>query len=137
MKTAADLVRGWLAKGDSDLADAKRCVDSVGPFDTACFPCQQAVEKYFKAILCFHGQTPTPTHDLGRLVTAIEQTTPSLKLARPEVLALTDYAVRLRYDSDFWPSRNEAAEAITVVEQVRLEIISAIPPNMHPAAPGI
>jgi HEPN domain-containing protein len=136
MKTVADLVRGWLAKGDSDLAEAKRCVGSVGPYDTGCFHCQQAVEKYFKAVLCFHGQIPTATHDLGRLVMAIEQAVPSLKLARPEVLALTDYAVRLRYDSDFWPTQSEAAEALTVAEKVRLEIISVIPQNMHPAPPG-
>jgi HEPN domain-containing protein len=136
MKTVADLVRGWLAKGDSDLAEAKRCVQSVGPYDTGCFHCQQAVEKYFKAVLCFHGQTPTPTHDLGRLVVAVEQAAPSLHLARPEILALTDYAVRLRYDSDFWPTQIEAAEALAVSEKLRLEIIAVIPQNMHPASLG-
>ncbi|MGD0767338.1 MAG: HEPN domain-containing protein [Tepidisphaeraceae bacterium] len=126
------MVKGWPAKGDSDLAEAKRCVGSMGPYDTGCFPCQQAVEKYFKAVLCFHGQTPTPTHDLRRLIVAIEQNEPSLKLARPEVLVLTDYAVRLRYDSDFWPTQIEAAEAQTV----RLEVVAVIPQNMHPAPPG-
>jgi HEPN domain-containing protein len=136
MKTAADLVRGWLAKGDSDLAEAKRCVGSVGPYDTGCFHCQQAVEKYLKSALCFHGQSPTPTHDLRRLIVAIERTEPSLQLARPEVLALTDYAVRLRYDSDFWPTQIEAAEALAVAETVRLEVLAVIPPNMHPAPPG-
>jgi len=34
MKTVTDLVRGWLAKGDSDLAEAARCAGSAGPYDT-------------------------------------------------------------------------------------------------------
>ena len=136
MKTVADLVKGWLAKGDSDLADAKRCVGSVGPYDTGCFHCQQAVEKYFKAVLCFHGHAPTPTHDLGRLIVAIERSAPSLKLSHPEVLALTDYAVRLRYDSDFWPTQAKAAEALAVAVTVRLEVVAVIPQNMHPPPPG-
>jgi HEPN domain-containing protein len=136
MKTVADLVKGWLAKGDSDLADAKRCVSSVGPYDTGCFHCQQAVEKYFKAILCFHGQTPIPTHDLGRLIVAVEQAVPSIKLPRPEVLTLTNYAVILRYDSDFWPTQDKAAQAVAVAEKVRLEVFSVVPQDMHPAPPG-
>ena len=136
MKTAADLVRGWLAKGDSDLADAKRCVRSPGPYDTACFHCQQAVEKYCKAVLCLRGRIPIRTHDLGQIIVAVEQLEPSLKLARPEVLALTGYAVRLRYDSDFWPTQEKASEAVTVAEKVRLEVFSVIPQNMHPAFPA-
>jgi HEPN domain-containing protein len=49
MKTLPDLVRGWLAKGDSDLAIAVLCAGSTGPYDTGCFHCQQAVEKYFNS----------------------------------------------------------------------------------------
>lgn len=39
------LVRGWFRKADSDLADARRTTASEGPYDTACFHAQQAVEK--------------------------------------------------------------------------------------------
>ena len=37
MKDNAALAAGWIRKGDSDLADARRTVDSDGPYDTACF----------------------------------------------------------------------------------------------------
>jgi len=37
MKYEADLVKGWLLKGDSDLVTAKRIAESDGPYDTACF----------------------------------------------------------------------------------------------------
>src|SRR5437016_3459008 len=93
MKTVADLVRGWLAKGDSDLAEASRCAQSAGPYDTGCFHCQQAVEKYAKAVFDLRGQLPPRTHDLGRLLTALQAIESSLAaLARPEVVQLTDYA---------------------------------------------
>lgn len=134
MKTVADLVKSWLAKGDSDLAEAARCVGSSGPYDTGCFHCQQAVEKYIKAIFNLHGQIPPRTHDLGRLVTQLSKIEPALKLARPEVLELTDYAVKLRYDADFWPTQTEAAEALRVARRVRTEVLAVVPSDMHPPA---
>lgn len=132
MKTVADLVRGWLAKGDSDLAEAARCADSRGPYDTGCFHCQQAVEKYIKAVFSLHGQAPLNSHDLGRLGTALNAIEPSLKLARTEILSLTDYAVRLRYDSDFWPSQPELTAALAVARRVRSEVFAIVPLTMHP-----
>jgi len=39
---------GRLLKGNSDLFNAKRAVNSEGPYDMACFHVQQAVEKYLK-----------------------------------------------------------------------------------------
>jgi HEPN domain-containing protein len=134
MKTVADLVRGWLAKGDSDLAEARRCIASAGPYDTGCFHCQQAVEKYIKAVFDLHGQMPVRTHDLGRLATALKVVEPALDLVRADVLALTDYAVKLRYDSDFWPTQVEAVDACRVAEMVRAQVLAQIPAAMHPVS---
>ena len=53
MKDAAALAQGWFRKADSDLADATRTVVSEGPYDTACFHAQQAVEKCLKGYLAF------------------------------------------------------------------------------------
>ncbi|MFA5343953.1 MAG: HEPN domain-containing protein [Kiritimatiellia bacterium] len=47
-------MRTWRAderrKGDSDLANARMCVDAGRALDTACFHAQQAAEKYLKAL---------------------------------------------------------------------------------------
>lgn len=51
MKDKSALARGWFRKADSDLADARRTTASEGPYDTACFHAQQAVEKYLKGVL--------------------------------------------------------------------------------------
>ncbi|MBI3462626.1 MAG: HEPN domain-containing protein [Planctomycetes bacterium] len=132
MKSSADLAKGWFAKAESDLANARTMVSGPGPYDTACFHCQQAVEKYMKAFLAWRGQPFPFTHDLERLARLCEATESSLKLAVPEVVALTDYAVKLRYDNDFWPSRQDVADALAVVEGVRSMIVASVPPLAHP-----
>ena len=50
-------VRRWIEKAEHDLEAATRILqDEHGcPYDTACFHCQQAVEKYLKAALTFYG----------------------------------------------------------------------------------
>jgi HEPN domain-containing protein len=134
MKTLADTVKGWLAKGDSDLTNAARCAAGPGPYDTGCFHCQQAVEKYLKAILSSHGNTPTKTHQLRELAVAAEKLEPALHLDRASIVALTDYAVTLRYDADFWPTQKELTDALAVARQARLDILTVIPANMHPTS---
>jgi len=121
-----------LAKADSDLAEAGRCAASSGPYDTGCFHCQQAAEKYIKAVFCVHGKVPAKTHNLRQLIGELIVFEPAIKLARPEVLALTAYAVALRYDSDFWPAQSELLDALKVVRQVRAEVMAVIPAEMRP-----
>lgn len=123
MKDAVDLAKGWFAKAESDLATARTLVAGPGPYDTACFHCQQAVEKFMKGFLVAR-QTIFPfTHDLDELARLCESVEPSLKLQTPAVIALTDYAVGLRYDTDFWPTKDDAIEALAVAVQVREAIL--------------
>lgn len=51
MRSNLDVARLLLRKAESDLADVRRTLASQGPYDTALFHCQQAVEKYLKALL--------------------------------------------------------------------------------------
>lgn len=132
MKSVVDLAKGWFAKADSDLADARRTIASSGPYDTACFHCQQAAEKLLKGFLSFHGQPFPRTHDLEELGRLCEKIDPLLKLTTPDIANLTDFAVKLRYDSEFWPSQQDAAAALTVAELVRSSILNAVPVNVHP-----
>jgi len=54
MNNQADLAKGWLRKADSDLATARLVLSGPGPYDTACFHAQQAIEKSLKAVLAYH-----------------------------------------------------------------------------------
>lgn len=132
MNGAAELAKGWFSKADSELAAARTVLAGRGPYDTACFHCQQAVEKYMKGFLALRG-TPFPfTHDLDVLAKLCQDAHPALRLRTPDVVALTDYAVELRYDHEFWPSQAEVSTALAVAERVRAEIKALVPSPLRP-----
>jgi len=102
------LAQGWFRKGDSDFADARRTIESDGPYDTACFHAQQAVEKYLKGFLSWRGFEIPRTHDLEELQQQILQEEANEGLGALDLTDLTGYAVELRYDADFWPPQATA-----------------------------
>ena len=78
MSGPIDLTWGWLRKADSDLATASRVVAGEGPYDTACYHAQQAIEKSLKAL---HRQTAVEAIAIAReLRSRIEDLLP----ARPD-----------------------------------------------------
>lgn len=132
MKDKDDLVRGWLTKATSDLGAADLLLDSSGPYDTVCFHAQQAIEKILKGFLAFHGLPIPRTHDLEELQRLCLNIGPFPNLAGIDLTQITDYAVAIRYDFDFWPDQKTAAEALILAEQVRDIILDALPPECHP-----
>jgi hypothetical protein len=46
-----------------------------------------------------------------------------------DLTEITDYAVAVRYDLEFWPDQKTAAEAITLAEQVQQIILKVLPPG--------
>ncbi len=48
------------------------------------------------------------------------------------VIALTDYAVKLRYDNELWPVRQDVEVALVVVDGVRSRIFATLPPQARP-----
>jgi HEPN domain-containing protein len=110
MKSKADLVRGWLRKADSDLANAQLCLSAGQALDTACFHAQQAAEKCLKAYLTAWGVQFPLIHNLEKLIDLCAQHAPGFADLRPLGQELTPYAVELRYDAEFWPTREAARQ---------------------------
>lgn len=127
MKDQLALALGWIRKGDSDLADARRTLASEGPYDTACFHAQQAVEKYLKALLALRERPIPRTHDLEELARLVGQLAPSPPLSELDLGELTGHGVESRYDVEFWPSRETAAEALALAERARSLILPLMP----------
>ena len=101
MKDKGDLACAWLEKADSDLNAARWITEGFGPFDTACFHAQQAIEKALKAFLAYN-EVPIPrTHDLDELQRLCMKYHDSEEIAALDLAQLTDYAVALRYDLEF------------------------------------
>ncbi len=132
MRNHTDHALGWFRKADSDLADAQRTVDSDGPFDTACFHVQQAAEKLLKGLLAQYEQPIPRTYDIEELQRLCLHVVSSDELSQIDVTPLSEYAVSARYDFDFWPDRETAAEALELARRVRHIVLSLIPPQARP-----
>jgi HEPN domain-containing protein len=132
MNGPGDLAQGWLLKADSDLATAQLVLSSDGPYDTACYHAQQAIEKCLKAILANKELRIPRTHNLEELGQAALDAIPSLKLDVDGLAEITPFAVEPRYDPDFWPDRDTAAEALATARFVRSQAASVLPPSASP-----
>ena len=117
-----DAVKKWIAKAESDLKIAKDEMQFPEPAtDAVCFHTQQCAEKYLKAFLIFHGKPLKRTHDITTLIGECAKIDPDFeKLYKFNADELSDYAVDVRYgDVFYFPSKNEAREAIEIAEKVK------------------
>lgn len=82
------------------------------------FHAQQAVEKWLKAVLGSRGIEFEYTHDLHHLIAEVMAAVGKFPFETPEVVALTEHAVPLRYDEllDTEPLDREAT--IALVDEV-------------------
>ena len=96
------LTLDWIEKAEGDFQVATQIMRrrKHRVCDAACFHCQQAIEKYFKARL-FEAGLPFPkTHDLAVLLKLLLPVEPLWKPFEPAAMGLTDYAVDFRYPGD-------------------------------------
>jgi HEPN domain-containing protein len=92
------------------------------PFhDSVCFHCQQAAEKYLKALLQERGMTVLRTHNLADLHRLLLARDPSLRAVRHGLKTLTRYAVDYRYPG-FNANARKAQAAFRWATQIRREV---------------
>ena len=134
MKSRTELARGWFLKAESDLVAARQVIEGSGPYDTACFHAQQAVEKFLKGFLAFSGKPIPRTHNLEDLELLCAEVQPNLLPSDVgmELVEMTAYGVELRYDFEFWPDRETAVEAIERAEQVKAIVLASVPEQARP-----
>ena len=118
MKSRLDLVRGLLAKADSDFENANLCITHEIALDTACFHAQQAAEKAVKAYLTAMGIEYPFVHNLVQLTTLCMQRDPAFEKLLADAAALTPFAVELRYDAEFWPALEDARNARDAAQRI-------------------
>ena len=96
------LVRQWLGKGDIDYRTAERLLRDDDPIrESIAFHCQQAVEKYLKAVLVSRQVEFPKTHSIARLLDLISAFAPALAASLTDTVALTPFGVQGRYPGDF------------------------------------
>lgn len=82
------------------------------------FHAQQAIEKWLKAVLGSRGVEFEYTHDLHRLVSEVTAAVGEFPFDVPEVVALTEHAVPLRYDEILDTEPLDRGATVRLVDEV-------------------
>lgn len=82
------------------------------------FHAQQAVEKWLKAVLGSRGVEFEYTHDLHRLIAEVTAAVGEFPFDIPQVVALTEHTVPLRYDEILDSEPLHRAATVALVEEV-------------------
>jgi len=121
MNADIEIIREWIDKADHDLGSAKLIFLHIPEyFDTIAFHCQQATEKYLKAMLVFYGVDLQRTHNLVYLLDLLSQ-----KFFLPEdiydkAILLNGYSVQIRYpDKSIYLTKEELETSITITQEFR------------------
>jgi HEPN domain-containing protein len=111
--------REWVEKADDDYRTADLIARSGEPLhDQLCFHCQQATEKYLKALFEELGLFVEKTHELEDLLDQLLPHHMSLRSMRRGLAFLSQFAVEVRYPGDR-ASKRQAASALRWAGKVR------------------
>lgn len=124
--------REWVRKAEADYQLAETLARRSEPFhDQRAFLCQQAAEKYLKALLEELAQPIPRTHLLDDLIGLLLPHHPSLRGYRRGMRFLTRFAVGPRYPGDN-TTRRQAEAALRWADRVRTAARTILKLPLHP-----
>lgn len=114
-------VADWIEKADHDLGSAKLIYLHIPAyFDTIAFHCQQATEKYLKAILLFNEIGFDRTHNLIFLLELLSQKIEITEELFDKAIILNGFSVQIRYpDHVVYLTKEELENAINISQDFR------------------
>jgi len=123
-----ELIQSWTQRAEEDLKAAKTLLMLEGEFiNTVCFHCQQAAEKYLKALLTYWQIPFSKTHDLSELLKLVAKRKAPLAFRLEPIDRLNPYSVTARYPDGIENlSQKDAQEAVKLAEMVQKEVKSIL-----------
>lgn len=120
----------WVRKAEEDWDGARALAAQKPPLrDLVCFHCQQAAEKYLKALLQEKGAAVPKTHELEDLLDLLLPHDATLAPLRRGLASLSQYAVEYRYPgSRATRRRMEAALRNATRARRELRVRLGLPP---------
>lgn len=114
-------MKEWIIKADHDLGSAKLIFLHIPDyFDTIAFHCQQAVEKYLKAILVFYNIEFQRTHNLVYLLELLSRSINIDEETFDKAIILNGFSVKIRYpDRIIYLSNDEIQRALIIAQEFR------------------
>lgn len=106
----------WFIKADRDLGMAKSAQIHTPEYpDLICYHCQQAAEKFLKALVIHYDLPLRKTHDLEELLDILGTVDSSITSGfYDEALKIKNYVVGIRYpDPSGDPTEADVEEALT------------------------
>lgn len=97
MTRIEQLARQWLRRAEGNLARAEQPKPPDGFWEDLCFDAQQAAEKAVKGVFVSQNIRFPLSHDLGELLTRLEEEGVEVSDEIKSTKFLTDYAVTTRY----------------------------------------
>ena len=121
MNADIEIIREWIDKADHDLGSAKLIFLHIPEyFDTIAFHCQQATEKYLKAMLVFYGVDLQRTHNLVYLLDLLSQKFFLSEDIYDKAILLNGFSVQIRYpDKSIYLTKEELETSITITQEFR------------------
>ncbi len=121
MNEKSNIINQWIEKADHDLGTAEIVFQHMPDYyDTIAFHCQQAVEKYLKALLLFYDIEFRKSHSLIYLLDLLSIKIDIDQEKYHNAIRLNSFGVQVRYpDKTFFLSREELVAAIEVVTDFR------------------
>lgn len=128
MNELSEQIKEWIKKAEHDLGSAKIIFLYLPDYsDTIAFHCQQAVEKYIKAIMVYKEIEFQRSHDLIYLLELLSSVSEISKDRYKKAVSLNGYSVQIRYpDKIVKLSREELEDAIAISQEFRTFAIEQI-----------
>ena len=126
------LVRQWLDKAAADFDASEQLSAQGGRFrEIVAFHCQQAVEKYLKALLVQRQVEFPKTHDIAKLLDRVATVNADIAESLRDADVLTPFGVEARYPSDA-PEvlQGGEIEAIGMARLVRTAVMISLQPYL-------
>lgn len=117
---SAGLSSEWLEFAKMDLGAAEYLLTMHPlPVEIICYHCEQAAEKFLKAVLVQFDKEPPKTHDLVQLCKLCCEVNERFGQLADACIELTPYGVQVRYPSNLELDENDAACALKECRQVQ------------------
>lgn len=121
MNASKEYLKEWIDKADHDLGSAKLIfLHNPDYFDSVAFHCQQAVEKYIKAILIFYEIEFQRSHNLVYLLDLLTKKIEISEDRYDQAILLNGFSVQIRYpEKTIYLSKEELESSLAIAQNFR------------------
>ncbi|MCK4386237.1 MAG: HEPN domain-containing protein [candidate division Zixibacteria bacterium] len=126
-KNSKESVQEWFTKGDHDIESAQSLFERHGYTDIIAFLIQQAIEKYLKGYLIYHGWELKKIHDLQELVNEATKLDKSFAGFLDPCIRISKYYIDTRYPG--FPTeypQEEIKKSLNVAKKIIAKVKQAV-----------